>query len=217
MNMRKTLAILSLLAALPAGAVLAQTAAPADAGGKTPLPSWQALDKNGDGVIDRSEAAASPRLAARFDQLDANHDGKLEKDELPGPHMFRHGKGGPMDGPDGRHGGMMARLDTDKDGRISRAEAQADPKFAARFDTLDVNKDGYVDKADFQARFQQMRDAWFAKADSNHDGMLSKAEFDAAKGPMMRPDGSRDMPHRHGKPPMPPQAPDSADKSAAKP
>ncbi len=214
MNMRKTFAILSLLAALPAGAVLAQTAVPADAGKKMSPPSWQTLDKNGDGVIDRSEAAASPWLAARFDQLDANHDGKLEKDELPKPHMRWHGKSGPMDGPDGRHE-RMARLDTDKDGRISKAEAQADPKFAERFATLDVNKDGYVDKADFEARFKQMRDAWFAKADTNHDGMLSKAEFDAAKGPMMRPDGLRDMPHRRGKPsmpPMPPQAPISPDK-----
>ncbi len=204
MNTRKTLAILSLLAALPAGAVLAQTATPADAGKQTPPPSWQTLDKNGDGVVDRGEAAASPRLAAKFDQLDANHDGKLEKDELHGLHPRWHGRGGRMAGPGGGHG-PMAKLDTDKDGRISKAEAQADPKFAERFDRLDVNKDGYVDKADVEARFKQMRDAWFARADSNHDGQLSKAEFDAAKGPMMAgPEGRPPRMSRHpGKAPVP--------------
>ena len=36
-------------------------------------------DTNGDGVIDRSEAAANPRLAAKFDELDKNKDGKLAR------------------------------------------------------------------------------------------------------------------------------------------
>ena len=45
-------------------------------------------------------------------------------------------------------GDCMAKLDTNKDGRISREEAKADPRLAARFDQMDVNKDGYLDKAD---------------------------------------------------------------------
>src|SRR5690606_40443531 len=45
------------------------------------LPIW--LDTNNDGFIDRGEAAASPRLAGRFDQLDANKDGKLSREEMP--------------------------------------------------------------------------------------------------------------------------------------
>lgn len=192
---RKPLIVLAVLAALSAaGMALAADPAPA----KTPTQDGASagflarLDKNGDGVIDRSEAAADPRLAEKFDQLDKNHDGKLEKDELPHPRWHRRGGAA---GPGGH--GPLARLDTDKDGRISKAEAQADPRFAARFDKLDVNKDGYVDKVDFQARFQQARDAWFAKADTNHDGMLSKAEFDAAKGPF----GAHPRPPMHpGKP-----------------
>ena len=97
----------------------------------------------------------------------------------------------------------MAKLDTNKDGRISREEAKADPRLAARFDQMDVNKDGYLDKADRELGRKQHRDAWFAAADTNKDGQLSKAEFDAAKGPMGGPRGG----HRDGKPPMPPKAP----------
>ncbi len=141
----------------------------------TAKPQAIKLDSNGDGVIDRKEAAASPRLAARFDTLDSNKDGTLSRDELPRGKHGRHARGG-------RHHDQLARLDTNKDGRISREEAKAEPRFAARFDAMDVNKDGFVDKADREQRMKQHRDAWFASADTNKDGQLSKAEFDAAKG-----------------------------------
>lgn len=154
----------------------------------TPAPRLAKLDTNGDGVIDRSEAAANPRLAAKFDELDKNKDGKLSRDELP---RWQHGRRG--------HGGeRWAALDVNKDGRISREEAKADPRLAARFDQLDLNKDGYLDKADRELRMKQHRDAWFAAADTNKDGQLSKAEFDAAKGPMHG--GPRHGGPRHGGP-----------------
>lgn len=140
----------------------------------TPAQRPAKLDTNGDGVIDRSEAAANPRLAAKFDELDKNKDGKLSRDELP---RWKHGRRG-------QGGERWAKLDVNKDGRISREEAKADPRLAARFDQLDLNKDGYLDKADRELRVKQMRDAWFAAADTNKDGQLSKAEFDAAKRPM---------------------------------
>ena len=35
----------------------------------------KAADTNGDGLLSRSEAAALPRLADRFDAVDANRDG----------------------------------------------------------------------------------------------------------------------------------------------
>ncbi|MGE0583358.1 MAG: EF-hand domain-containing protein [Steroidobacteraceae bacterium] len=45
---------------------------------------WKAADKDGDGAISRSEAEAGmPMLARRFDQLDANKDGKITRDEMP--------------------------------------------------------------------------------------------------------------------------------------
>ncbi|KAB7764617.1 EF-hand domain-containing protein [Xanthomonas maliensis] len=165
MTSRKPLLVLAIVAALSTGSVLAATP---QTTGDMPPPSK--LDKNGDGMIDRSEAAADPALAARFDALDTNKDGKLSPDERP--HRWGHGRGGPD--------AWFAKLDVNKDGRISRQEAQADPAFAKRFDRMDLNKDGYVDRTDRQLRMQQQRDAWFAKADTDKDGKLSKAEFDAA-------------------------------------
>ena len=194
MTYRKPLIVLAVLAALGSAPAFAVDAPPADG------PHGVAkLDKNGDGVIDRSEAAAAPRLAQNFDSLDKNKDGKLSGDELP-----RRGD------RDGQGPDRMAKLDTNKDGRISREEAKADPKFAARFDKMDANKDGYVDKADFQLRGQQFRDKWFAEADTDKDGKLSKAEFDAAsakRGPMGHgPDHGQRGPGPHGNPSPAPAA-----------
>ncbi|MBK0056902.1 EF-hand domain-containing protein [Stenotrophomonas sp. S39] len=174
-------------------ALAADTPATATAAANAPAQRHAKLDTNGDGVIDRSEAAANPRLAAKFDALDKNKDGKLSRDELP---RWKHGRRG-------GHGAWMAKLDVNKDGRISREEAKADPRLAARFDQMDVNKDGYLDKADRELRMKQHRDAWFAAADTNKDGQLSKAEFDAAKGPMHG--GPRHGGPRDGNAPKPPR------------
>ena len=138
----------------------------------------QRLDANGDGVIDKSEAAKAPRLAQQFDQLDANHDGRLTADERP---QMRHdGRGG----PDGEGGGMHERLmqlDTDHDGRISSKEAAAKPEMAQRFAQLDSDHDGFLDRSDFKAHRQQKQDECFARADADKNGQISRAEFDAAQ------------------------------------
>ena len=53
---------------------------------------------------------------------------------------------------------MMMKLDSDQDGRISRAEAAAgDGKMAPRFDQMDANKDGQVTAEERQAARQAMR------------------------------------------------------------
>ncbi|WP_313458224.1 EF-hand domain-containing protein [Stenotrophomonas sp.] len=183
MRNRKPLLLLALL--MTTGA--AGLAVAADAPTAAEKPARVKLDTNGDGVIDRSEAAKAPRLAEKFDTLDANKDGKLSREEMPRWHGKRHGRG------PGMHD-RMAKLDVNKDGRISREEAKADPRLAERFDKMDLNKDGYLDKADRELGMKQHRDAWFAAADTNKDGKLSKAEFDAAKSPFGGPRG--------GKPPV---------------
>lgn len=45
-------------------------------------PSFEALDRNGDGFISRAEAARSPALAANFDELDRNRSNSLDKSEF---------------------------------------------------------------------------------------------------------------------------------------
>ena len=42
----------------------------------------KAADTDGDGKISRAEAAALPRLAKHFDEIDTNKDGFLTKEEL---------------------------------------------------------------------------------------------------------------------------------------
>lgn len=99
---------------------------------------FAAMDKNGDGVINRDEAAARPRMAKKFDTLDANKDGALSKDEMKAAH-------------DKIKARRMARNDTDRDGRISRAEAAAHPRLAESFDRIDSNGDGFVTKDEMMA------------------------------------------------------------------
>jgi len=138
------------------------------------------LDANNDGAIDRAEAAAHPRLAEHFDQLDRNRDGRLSADERP---QWR--------GHDGRGHGheRLERLDADADGRISRAELGPDAKLASRFAEIDANHDGYLVRSEVRAWHERMRPQrqavharhaaeLFAAADLNRDGKLSRVEVD---------------------------------------
>lgn len=168
--------ILPALLLLPLSAAIA---APAGA------PARAKLDSNGDGAIDRTEAAAHPKLATQFDRLDANRDGRLTADERP-----RHRRG-----MHGGHGGIE-RLDADRDGRISRAEFDARPALHGRanphtldFAAADVNRDGYLVRAEVRAHRERLRpqreaehkarfEQRFAEADLNRDGRLNRVEVD---------------------------------------
>lgn len=166
--------ILPVLLLLPLSAAIAATAG---------APARAKLDANGDGAIDRAEAAAHPKLAANFDRLDANRDGRLSADERP-----RHRRGG-------MHGGLE-RLDADRDGRISRAEFDAaaamrgqDAARAPDFAAIDTNRDGFLVRSEVRAHHERMRpqreaerrariEQRFAEADLNRDGRLSRIEVD---------------------------------------
>jgi Ca2+-binding EF-hand superfamily protein len=156
----------------------------------------KAVDANHDGIIERSEAAANPRMAQAFERLDRNHDGRLTADERPMHRGMRAGKRG--------HGGIE-RLDADHDGRISRAEfdaghAQRETRMQQRqaragqsqrkpldFAAIDANRDGYIVRSELRTYHERMRpqreaerkarfDAKFRGADINHDGKLGSVE-----------------------------------------
>lgn len=100
----------------------------------------KAADTNGDGFISKSEAAALPRIAERFDQIDANRDGQVSFDELRAFHAAHRGAHGAR---------MLKSVDTDGDGKVSKAEALA--AAAARFDKADANKDGFLTVEEMKA------------------------------------------------------------------
>ena len=177
--MNRSRLLVATVAVVLTGVALAASPAPpaADAPQRRPM---MALDTNNDGAIDRAEAAKHPRLAEKFDTLDSNKDGKLDPAERPS----WKGKRG--------HRGMRhaIKLDTDGDGRINRAEAAAQPKFAAPFDQADSNRDGYLVRSELRAAAEQRRgqskarhgerfEAKFTEADRNRDGKLSRAEVEA--------------------------------------
>ncbi len=173
---RKTLLTLAVLTAFSAGTAWAapQAQDPAQPG-TAPAPRAK-LDANGDGVVDRTEAANHPRLAGNFEQMDKNQDGKLSQEEMPPRGERARGKSGH------KAREMMNKLDSDQDGRISRAESAAgEGRLAGRFDEMDANQDGFIDTTDREIRGQQRRETWFTGADTDRDGKLSRAEMDVAK------------------------------------
>lgn len=117
--------------------------------------AWQAAPMG-----DQTRAQFLAKAGERFDRMDADKNGvltaaehKAHRGERRGPRGERGmGRRGGMGGP-----GMMAeRLDTDNDGRISRAEAAVPA--TRMFDRVDTNRDGYIDKAEREA-MQSRREA----------------------------------------------------------
>lgn len=104
------------------------------------------------------------------------------------------GKGdhGGMGGMGGRMGGaaMLAQLDTDGDGKISRAELEAHR--AAEIARMDPDGDGRIGRAEFveghraaaAERAAAAAGARFAALDANGDGVLSAAEVMRGGGPL---------------------------------
>ncbi|MCI4590340.1 calcium-binding protein [Sphingobium sp. BYY-5] len=80
-------------------------------------------------------------------------------------------------GPRGPRGGLMEQADTNKDGKISKAELTA--ALEARFAKLDVDHDGQLTRKDRDLRRQQRLDERFAALDTDKNGQISKAEFTA--------------------------------------
>ncbi|WP_416462263.1 EF-hand domain-containing protein [Sphingomonas sp. VDB2] len=79
------------------------------------------------------------------------------------------------DGGRGPRGDMMAQADTNKDGKISKAELTA--ALEARFAKMDVDRDGQITQKDRDLRRQQRLDQRFATLDADQNGQISKAEF----------------------------------------
>lgn len=134
--MKRTIAALT--ATLIAGFTFAANAGDGTHHGKgAPQERFKAADTNTDGKLSRDEAKALPRIAEHFDKIDADKDGFVTVQELQAMHS-KHGED------------RFARMDTDRDGKISRAEADRFPKLGEKFATLDTNGDGFLTKEEMK-------------------------------------------------------------------
>ena len=112
------------------------------------------FDKNKDGFLTKDELP--PRLMDFFDEADTNGDGKLDKKEVEQLlQMLRKRFGqAPAAKPDNKAeieqlvDRILAQMDANKDGKISREEAMG--PIAENFDELDTNKDGFLDRSELR-------------------------------------------------------------------
>ncbi|MFH1136711.1 MAG: EF-hand domain-containing protein [Pseudomonadota bacterium] len=116
-----------------------------------PAEQFKQLDRSGDGFIDAAEAPQGPPPRGKkpdfIGDLDRDKDGKVSREEFPGPpehfkQLDRSGDGfidaaeapqGPP--PRGKKPDFIGDLDRDKDGKVSREEF---------FTKIDRNGDGFI-------------------------------------------------------------------------
>ncbi len=114
---------------------------------------WARLDTDHDGRISPTESDADSAFGLKFDDLDTNDDGFVSQAE--------YGLAAKADVSQGaEHAAAhsmvvtretFTRLDSDKDGRISSTEADADAGFDGSFSVMDGNGDGFVTDAEYRA------------------------------------------------------------------
>lgn len=139
--------------------ILAPVVAVAAAPGGRRVDSFKKADADGNGMLSRAEVEKSlPRLAPRFDAIDANRDGNLTPEEIRA--WSRAKRGHRRESAGAKFQEYFKRADTDGDGALSRAEAERGmPRIARKFDAIDVNRDGKVTQDEMRAWFQARRAA----------------------------------------------------------
>lgn len=117
------------------------TAAAGGKGGGFAAQRFGKLDANHDGVVTLDEYVAAAKTL--YSQLDTAHDGKVTAAEI---------EAAPKTQERALHvaNRLVARMDTDGDGSVSKDEFLAAAK--ARFARLDKNGDGYIDASEVAAR-----------------------------------------------------------------
>ena len=133
----------ALAVSIIAGATLAQAAG--DKQGPGPQMKFEEIDANSDGKLSKDEMAT--HRAARFKAADTDGDGLLSAEEMKAQAMAKMGRRA-----DKRVSKMIKHHDADEDGKLSMDEMKS-----------------------------MKRMSMFERADTDGDGAISKAEFDEAK------------------------------------
>ena len=118
---------------------------------------FRKADADGNGVLSRAEVEKSlPRLARRFDAIDANRDGNLTREEIR--NWSRAARGYRRESARAKFQEYFNKADADGDGALSRSEAERGmPRIARKFDAIDTNHDGKVTPDEMRAWFQARR------------------------------------------------------------
>ena len=170
-------------------------------------PLQQALDANGDGVIDAKELA---NAVAALKKLDKNGDGKLTEDEYRPARPQGGGQGGQggfggQRGAPGQGGGPG-----EKGGEPRRPEGQpgggggpgdkpgGDGDFVTRLFQNDKNKDGKLTKDELPEAMQSI----FERADTNRDGAIDRKEAEALAERMKQRGGGQGQGTEGKRPPL---------------
>jgi Ca2+-binding EF-hand superfamily protein len=148
-------------------------------------------DKNGDGFLNKAEAASIPPIAALFGggfgpfgrfgggpptlaMLDTNKDGKVSRQELAD--YYRRNGAGPFHlNYQGEAGANAARLALDLNGVYGFGGGARQSKEGLNkkiFELLDKNRDGKLSRAELAAAAKI-----FAKLDTNDDEMITTGEL----------------------------------------
>lgn len=130
-----------------------------------PMMNFDQLDANKDGKVTKEELAAN--RTAKFTEADTDKDGKLSPDEMVAMHEKAEAERKVEMAK-----AMIARIDSDKDGFLSDAELQAMPMMDKMFDRIDENSDGAIsseEMAAMQARVdERMRGEGHGKGHGGH-------------------------------------------------
>jgi Ca2+-binding EF-hand superfamily protein len=141
------------------------------------------FDKNKDGLLTAEELP--PGLARAFDRADLNRDGHLDAKEVTEMLKIlkqRFAAGAPEPSPamkaevERRVKAQIERLDTNKDGKVSKDEAKG--PLAENFDRFDLNKDGYLDKEEMTRAMTRFLATQGGPGSGGGPGSPSPPEFD---------------------------------------
>lgn len=148
----------TLIAALCAAAAVSLAApAFADHHGGPLEAKFKEADKDADGTLDKTEAAAMPMVLKHFEAIDADKDGTVSLDEVKAG-MGKRMKG--MKGMKDMHAkgkAMFDAADKDKDGTLDKEEAKGMKHVAEHFDEIDGDKDGTVSMDEIHAFMKSHR------------------------------------------------------------
>ncbi|MEQ1533234.1 MAG: EF-hand domain-containing protein [Sideroxydans sp.] len=148
----KVFSTLVVAGCLVCAAPLAQ-ACPSSQHGAHQGPCVAELDTDKDGAVSQVEFNAFH--AARFQEMDANKDGKLTEDEMESKMEAKHH--GMTEIHQDPFDKRFDEVDINHDGGLSKAEAEIGmPMLFKRFDEIDANKDGKMTKQEVVESMQKM-------------------------------------------------------------